>query len=269
MPFGYSKNKGYFRKMISPIIRLANRLDKSFYDIGNLSLPILISIFGIFINTKYQGWIILSNIVLLIGAIYCLIKVNNDKENLVQERNNYKNENEKLTNQNKGLLEEMEIMKGDFRLLNKQSIENHLKIINNTIGCSSCHSISLYFEYNGLFLILGRFSENPKLSIINTTQFPLDKGALSKTWEQEYFEDFSCPVFSNNKDSKKKYYDYQKSTYDFSKQKASSLNMKSCNYIGIRIKDNGIPIGVILFESIQNDLLSKKRINSWYLYESS
>lgn len=40
------------------------------------------------------------------------------------------------------------------------------------------------------------------------------------------------------------------------------MNMKSCNYIGLHVKDNGLPIGVILFESIQNDLESKRDVIS-------
>lgn len=258
MPFGYNKNKSCLSRLVRPVVWCANYFDKSLYDIGNLCLPILIGILVNFTTSEYKEYIFIAIALCLFFAILCLVKSHKDKDGLLSSKKNFEDINEKLVSINKELLEQIETIKGDFRLLNRQSIENNLKIINNTVGCNSHHRLSLYFELNGSFVILGRFSDNPKLSIINTTKFPLDKGALTKSWESGYFEDFECPMFSK-KDSNR-YYSYQKKVYEYSKRKIEGLNMKSCNYIGFRINDNGIPVGVILFESEKSDLSPKKQL---------
>lgn len=253
MLFGYSKNKGLFVKLMSPFNWFANYFDKSLYDIGLLVLPIFIGILANFVNSEYNKvWVLSAIVACLLLAVLCLRENHIDKERLSSK-------NKELDSKNKELLEKIEMINGDFRLLNKQSLENHLKVINDEIGFDSVHRISVYFEYSGLFLILGRFSSNPQLAVTRTIQFPLDKGALSKSWEQEYYEDFNCPEFSVKPNAKNNpYYTYQNKHYGFDKEKVDKMNMKSCNYIGFRINDNGMPVGVILFESSKNSLKAKK-----------
>lgn len=268
MLFGYSENKGLFEKMINPLNWLARFFDKSLYDIGLLCLPILIGVLANFVNSEYKFGVVIAIIIFLVLAVLCLRKNHLDKDGLSNKNKELDDKNKELDGKNRELLEKIEKINGDFRLLNQQSIESHLKIINDAINLGVDHRISVYFEHNGLFLILGRFSNNQKFRIIHTTKFPVDKGALSKSWEQGYYEDFGCPIYSIdvNKKSKKtiatnqSYYQYQKDNYGFDKKKVNSMNMKSCNYIGLHVKDNGLPIGVILFESIQNDLESKSGV---------
>lgn len=263
MPFGYSENKALCVKMMRPLNWLAKYFDKSLYDIGLLFVSTSIAVLANFVNSEYRILVIIAIGVCLLLAGLCLSKSHIDKEKLSNKNKELDSENKELDSKNKELLEKIEMIKGDFRLLNQQSIESHLKIINDAINLGVDHRISVYFEHNGLFLILGRFSNNQKFRIIHTTKFPVDKGALSKSWEQGYYEDFKCPIFSvdvNKKSANKSYYQHQKNHYGFDQKKVDSMNMKSCNYIGLHVKDNGIPIGVILFESIQNDLGANKDV---------
>lgn len=259
MPFGYSENKALCEKMMRPLNWLAKYFDKSLYDIGLLFVSTSIAVLANFVNSEYRILVIIAIGVCLALAVLCLRKSHIDKEKLSNKNKELDSKNKELDSKNKELLEKIEMIKGDFRLLNKQSLGNHLKVINDEIGFDSVHRISVYFEYSGLFLILGRFSSNPQLAVTRTVQFPLDKGALSKSWEQEYYEDFNCPEFSVKPNAKNNpYYTHQNKHYGFDKEKVDKMNMKSCNYIGFRINDNGMPVGVILFESSKNSLEAKK-----------
>ena len=131
-------------------------------------------------------------------------------------------------------------------------------MISDKTGLNSDNRISIYFEFNNNFLLLGRFSENPNFKKTHAIQFSIDKGALSKAWQEGYYEDLKCPVYTKKPSSRKPYYEHNKIVYDFSKAKLDKLNMKSCNFIGHAIKDAGNSIGVILFESTKHDLEIKK-----------
>lgn len=227
MLFGYSENKGLFEKMINPLNWLARFFDKSLYDIGLLCLPILIGVLANFVNSEYKFGVVIAIIIFLVLAVLCLRKNHLDKDELSNKNKELDDKNKELDDKNRELLEKIEKINGDFRLLNQQSIESHLKIINDAINLGVDHRISVYFEHNGLFLILGRFSNNPKFRIIHTTKFPVDKGALSQSWEQGYYEDFGCPIFSVDVKKKSKkpadtnqfYYEYQKDNYGFDKKR--------------------------------------------------
>ena len=260
MFFGYSDNIGFFKKIVSPFYKLANYFDKSIYEILNLTLPTAIAVLSNFVNGENGKYYIIAIVILLFIVAWSMRQSHIDKQKLSDNNENLTKVNNKLESDKRILTEQIEDIKGDFRLLNEHSIESHLKIINDNVGLNTNHRMSIYFETNNSFLILGRYSDNPKYKKTHTIQFNIDKGALSKTWEEGYYEDFACPKFGGNQKAKKPYYDYNKDIYDYPKTKVNKLNMKSCNFIGFSIKDSGNSIGVILFESIENDLESKKEL---------
>lgn len=258
MFFGYNHNKGLFKKLVSPLNKVANYFDKSIYDILNLSLPITIGVLANFVTGKNGNLVIIIITILLIVAIWSIRQTHFDKSGLLNENLEFSKINSGLEQTKRLLVEKIENVKGDFRLLNEYSIESHLKMISDKTGLNSDNRISIYFEFNNNFLLLGRFSENPNFKKTHAIQFSIDKGALSKAWQEGYYEDLKCPVYTKKPSSRKPYYEHNKTVYDFSKAKLDRLNMKSCNFIGHAIKDAGNSIGVILFESTKHDLEIKK-----------
>ncbi len=122
--------------------------------------------------------------------------------------------------------------------------------ISKTLELDTSTRVSIYFEDNNEFSILGRYSSNPKLSAVRTLSFPINRGALSKAWEQgEFFDDKCCPQ------------NYQKDNFGYGVRETNSLTMKSCEYIGLAVKAYDSNIGVILFESECRGLVIRHKEN--------
>lgn len=250
MLFGYSKNKGYFSKIINPIACLCRYFDKSLNDVIAFTVPVIVGVLANFAVSQYQ-WVIPIIIVMVVITIYAMRQAHIDKSGLLSNNQLLLEEKENLDQEKRGLLEDIEALKGDFLFLNENYIESHLKFISDKIGFGKNHRISVYFENDDSFYILGRFSSNPIYKKKHTIKLAINKGALSKTWESGNFCDFNCKSFKN---AKKTYLKHQKQHYGFDEDKINKSNMKSCSFIGYTIRDNGTPIGVILFESIEQDL---------------
>ena len=250
MLFGYSKNKGCFSKIINPITCLCRYFDKSLNDVIAFTVPVIVGVLADFAVSQYQ-WVIPTIIVMVAITIYAMRQAHIDKNELLSKNQLLLSEKENLDQEKRDLLEDIDALKGSFRLLNENYIESHLKFISDNIGSDKNHRISVYFENDDSFYILGRFSSNPTYKRKHTIKFAINKGALSKTWESGSFCDFKCKSF---KKAEKTYLKYQKQHYGFDEDKIRKSNMKSCSFIGYAIQDNGTPIGVILFESVEQDL---------------
>lgn len=251
MPFGYSRNKGYFSKISKPITCLCEYFDKSLYDVIVFVAPVIIGVLANFVVSQYQPVILGIIIILVILVVYAMRQAHVDKSKLLSKNQSLLEERENLDQEKKGLLEDIDTLKGNFRLLNESYIESHLKFISDKVGFGKDHRIPVYFENDDSFYILGRFSSNPRYKKKHTIKFAINKGALSRTWENGSFCDFDCKSFKN---AKKTYLKYQKQHYGFDEDKINKSNMKSCSFIGYTIRDNGTPIGVVLFESVEQDL---------------
>lgn len=250
MLFGYSKNKGCFSKIINPITCLCRYFDKSLNDVIAFTVPVIVGVLANFAVSQYQ-WVIPTIIVMVAITIYAMRQARIDKNELLSKNQLLLSEKANLDQEKRGLLEDIDALKGDFRLLNENYIESHLKFLSDKIGFGKNHRISVYFENDDIFYILGRFSSNPKYKKKHTIKFAINKGALSKTWEDGSFYDFKCKSFKN---AEKTYLKHQKQYYGFDEDKIRKSNMKSCSFIGYAIQDSGTPIGVILFESVEQDL---------------
>ena len=100
-----------------------------------------------------MGLIIIITI-LLIVAIWSIRQTHFDKSGLLNENLEFSKINSGLEQTKRLLVEKIENVKGDFRLLNEYSIESHLKMISDKTGLNSDNRISIYFEFNNNFLLL-------------------------------------------------------------------------------------------------------------------
>ena len=138
----------------------------------------------------------------------------------------------------------------------EQLVTSILKSIFKNLELDTYTRVSIYFEESGQFLILGRYSQNPKFKEIHTRVFPINKGALSKAWEHgEYYDNKCCSYESNRSD----YERYQLENFDYNQKQTERLTMKSCEYVGVALTHIDEHIGVILFESESKNFVDIRR----------
>ena len=117
MFFGYSDNIGFFKKIVSPFYKLANYFDKSIYEILNLTLPIAIAVLSNFVNGKNGEYYIIAIVILLFIVVWSMRQSHIDKQKLSDNNENLTKVNNKLESDKRILTEQIEDIKGDFRLL--------------------------------------------------------------------------------------------------------------------------------------------------------
>lgn len=246
--FGFSENKGIFRKVGSII-------DKGFY----LPLNAFATIFaGVFAGILFSDGVCLKIVIYLsislIVLIYSQLGNYNDIQKLSKAKEKNKADLKDLSIKYDDLSIESRREQGNLRKIHKDLVESWLQNIDMKIKMSHAERVSIYFADNNSFYILGRYSKNPKLEKIHTQKFPLDKGVLSRAWEQDECTEFNCPV---HEDDSEGYINHIHKEYGYDHSKISGFTMRSCDYLGISIKDRGKNIGVIIFESESRSLENK------------
>ncbi len=260
--FGFSYNKGYFKN-------LGGRLDESFYIIISAFSGIFFGIAGAIlggysIDSKWEeaaGFF--DYIAILVGNPYCLFiygiicivwgakGTNRDQKALKEkvgtlEQNNRNIEDAEL---------ELSETKAKIQKLNIDSIELWLKVYSKQLNLSSRDRVSIYYEDKGDLYILARYSKNPVLKQIHKQKFPLDKGIISKAWEDGFYE-YSLPQYDTNNDE---YIEQCCTQFGYSKEDIDKLTMKSSCYYAKAIIDAEIHIGIIIFESYNQVIIDEEQ----------
>ena len=243
---------GYFNTSTKYNFEKAGILfDKSIYLIVSVVSTVILSVSCAFLSDNSIWWsgVILGLVALVISALghhYDMersIKLVEDLKRDLELENNKVKDNLKFIEKLGIEQEEIKVRLDD---IHTQLVNSILVSISKTLALDTSTRVSIYFEDNNEFSILGRYSLNPKLSAVRTLSFPINRGALSKAWEQgEFFDDQCCPHSEN----KKKYQNYQKNNFGYGMRETNNLTMKSCEYIGLAVKAYDSNIGVILFES--------------------
>lgn len=129
---------------------------------------------------------------------------------------------------------------------------------------NSTERVTIYFEQKGQFSLLARYSTNPNYKTPNRQKFPINEGVISKAWAHGEKIENQCPVFETCDPTQ--YYDYMSKVYQFSMDDLKKFSMKSCWYVAVAITKTDDNIGVILFESIQKDILNDTEIKALISY---
>lgn len=250
--FGFASNKEVFCKT-------GYKIDKGGYlaitSVSTLSAGIFIKLL---LDTKINEllfWLFLVLfLVSLLFLVFGIIGSYKDSKKLLEDKNIAEKELKDLTVKYNDLSEASRREEGNLRKLHESLVESWLQNIDMKIGMNNLERVSIYFSNKNGFHILGRYSKNPKLEKIHTQKFPLDKGVLSRAWEQDECTEFSCPI---HEDDNEGYINHIHEEYGYERDKIFNFTMRSCDYIGISIKDRGKNIGVIIFESENRSLKDK------------
>lgn len=254
--FGYfrTSKEGFFEK-------IGSLLDRTIYIFLYVVATLVFSISCAFVSSNNHWWLGIG-----IGSLFLILAaIGNhfDMERSKEENSEIKKklEIEKIKVRKAG--EESERTGIKLQETNLKLIETHeqlvtsiLKSIFKNLELDTYTRVSIYFEECGQFLILGRYSQNPKFKEIHTRVFPINKGALSKAWEHGQYHDDECCSYDDDKSG---YEHYQKQKFDYDQEQTESLTMKSCEYVGVALTHIDEHIGVILFESENKEFVSKQR----------
>lgn len=256
--FGYSGNS-------RTILKLAKRFHQNFYFISTFLGVILIAIGGDFSNNYDECkilWdknnffyaVITNNwVILFMGAIFGgfgIYGTAQDNKQLKLDNDTLKKENFKIDNLKDNLnitREENERLQGNIREKHEEVVKTWLKMISIDCKLTTFERLTIYYEDNGEFTLLSRYSQNKSYDKVHNQKFPLDKGVISKSWQHNDYKEEKSPLFIDDNSS---YYEYMTRIYDYDQTKLETINMKSDKYYGLAIQEADENIGVLLYEKI-------------------
>ncbi|EID0697600.1 hypothetical protein LA277_002722 [Vibrio parahaemolyticus] len=188
------------------------------------------------------------------------------QKDLVEENENLKKKNitlsstqsevKKLQGDIQRLLGDGRILKEENYRLHEKQVETWLKGLCKYIGLDSDSRVSIYYVNDGSFKLLARKSPNPLLSKFNPKVYALDKGVISLSWQKGEFKDDEIPLGEAD------YVQYMSDKYNYDEEHLNEIKMKSRFMLGLAIVDADENIGVILFESINNQAFNDEKIAS-------
>lgn len=258
--FGFTDNREHFQ-------HLGAWIDESLYIVISAFSGIFFGIAGATLGgyswvNEWEAasgllqsvWVIVScPYVLFICAAICIFF---GARGTIRDQKAQKNKIESLTNNNRSI-EDAELELSETRIkiqkLNIDSIELWLKVYSKQLELTSKDRASIYYEDKGNLYILARYSKNPVLKQIHKLKFPLDKGIISKAWEDGFYE-CSLPQYNTDKDG---YIKQCCAEFGYSEEDIEKLTMKSSCYYAKAIIDADDHIGIIILESYNNKIINE------------
>lgn len=203
--------------------------------------------------------LILSKNIFLLPILCFLLIVSSIASNLSSRtRQKIENENSILKYDKENLNQSLYEIQSKNNQLHKELVETWLHTVFTQLCLCNSERVTIYFEYNDDFYLLGRYSIDPEYcKMHNRNKFPKDSGAIAKTWRNGQLVDVeNCPSIE---DDKEKYFEYQFDNYGYTQEKLNNISMRSCAFVGFSISDAGKYIGVILFESVNHCIVNKNK----------
>ena len=136
--------------------------------------------------------------------------------------------------------------------LHKELVATWLKGASKHLNLDHNERVTIYYEFEGEFYLLARYSKNPIFNKIHRQKFPLNKGVIGKAWQNEIHIEENAP----SSDQYEEWLKYMSETYSYEVTKLKSLTMQSCRYIALAVIDADVHIGVIVFESINSNFIN-------------
>lgn len=201
----------------------------------------------------------------LLGIIFLVIGVRGSREEmeLLKSKNSSLKERCKDKETIKISLdrsqEESRLLQSELVNLHKNLVCGWLKGLYQQVNLNNTARVTIYYEQDGAFYLLGRYSKNPRFAQANKNKFKIDLGVISKAWEYDKWVESDAPVYS--KENPSDYNDYMIKKYEYTKDTLAKIRMKSCRFLGLSITDADENIGVILFESVKEDFLAQRMQN--------
>ena len=183
-----------------------------------------------------------------------------DQSRLESDNAGLKEENSKVL---EGALnasqEDCQNLRSEIYQIHQKLVETWLKGIFKQIGFDTYSRASVYYENLEDFYLLARYSLNPKLAKKHKLKFGLDQGVISKAWQHGEHIERESPEYKNSSDA---YIKYMIKNYGYSQEELSVIGMKSCRYFALSITEADENIGVILFESENNEAFNDETLGN-------
>ena len=259
--FGFSGNSDFFKNF-------GDGIGKGLFILCAAVGTVLLAVGGAYagsytFSTNWQSttglwsslWLIVCNPIsaLFSGAVLFLfgaIGTYKDQDRQNKKILELKAESEELGNIKCALnsaLEELQENKSKIVGLHGELVQTWLKGMSKFLELDSNSRVTIYYEHDEEFYLLGRYSKNPVFAKVHRQKFPLNRGVISKAWEHENHIESHCP----HSDLYDEYAQYLGDKYGYEREKINALTMKSCRYYAKAIIDADIHIGVIIFESTE------------------
>lgn len=165
-----------------------------------------------------------------------------------------------VTQKNKDAIDnimmENQKLKESLYSLHKKNVDTWIKGMYKLFDFKPTERLSIYFYYCDCFTLLARHSSDPEKKATHNPTHPIGMGILGQIWKNGQCADINCPVYDKRND--KIYLEYMERKYGYSSERTKEMNMKSCRYFGMSIKDSDDNIGIILFESTEEGSLDKE-----------
>lgn len=153
--------------------------------------------------------------------------------------------------------EDLQALKSDIYGLHQDHVRTWLKSIFKQIEFDTYVRASVYYENFDSFSLLARYSLNPALAKSHKPKFQLNQGVISQAWQHGEHTDNECINYDSDPDA---YITYMMNKYKYSKEQLIKINMKSCTFFGLSITQADENIGVILFESLNENAFPQETI---------
>ena len=129
-------------------------------------------------------------------------------------------------------------------------LRDELRVLSRILRFNNFERISLYKHDSNKrqFLMIARYSANPKFKKTGRGKYPDDQGCIGKAWVSEFsfVDDLPDPEANLSR-----YYQVLETTWNIDRETADSIVMKSRTYAACSIKDiYDERIAVIVFESL-------------------
>lgn len=213
---------------------------------------------GILIFASYKQYIQTSNLVKSIDSL------NKENESLKESNRQLISEKEQYHKSLEKSQEECALLNIDIIQARRTQVENWLKGLFKQFSLTTYDRISIYCVVDNSFYLVNRYSDNPSLcrntisKIANLeNKYPMEKGVIYKAWCHNKHYDSNCPAYIEDEEG---YYSHMSREYGYDREYIAKINMKSCRYLGLAIKEQGNNIGVIIFESTNKNNISKSAI---------
>ncbi len=193
-----------------------------------------------------------------------ILMVTGSLSNLFREKDNDLEVTQKHKDAVDNIMMENYKLKESLYDLHKKNVDTWIKGMYKLFDFKSTERLSIYFYYSNCFTLLARHSSDPEKKTTHNPTHPIGIGILGQIWRNGQCMDINCPVYDKKDD--KIYLEYMESNYGYSPERTKEINMKSCRYFGMSIKDSDDNIGIILFESTEEGSLDKEKPNKMIDY---
>lgn len=120
--------------------------------------------------------------------------------------------------------------------------------------------VSLFKHRDNQFVLLGRYSKNPAYNKKGREDYADTEGFLSMGWQEGELNIFGVPSWAGNG---KEHKSFIRKYCEISDATLRQLKMKSCSFYIKRIEseDARNPLGIVVFEQLQNTEINNKPLN--------